>query len=73
MGVRETADRWTDLHLVNTPLQRIETVGLKLMETVRGNGLNRRQDTEWNKTKQRNPQTNRKRNETVKTQARPTA
>lgn len=51
IGVRQTPDRWTDLHFVNTFLQGIETVGLKLMETMRRNGLNRCQDERWNKTR----------------------
>lgn len=44
-GELETAqtDRWTDLQLLNTSVQHIETVAFKLMETVRGNGLMQRQ------------------------------
>lgn len=41
-------DRWTDLQLLNTSVQHIETVAFKLMETVRGEGLMQRQhQTGW--------------------------
>lgn len=32
-------DRWTDLQLLNTSVQHIETVAFKLMKTVRGESL----------------------------------